>query len=103
MRSQASSDRSEADIHIAHEATDHRHSYNIHRVLVLGGDYLDRGATGGMVIRHGPPSDFGPYHAVAVVWKAGQGNEDILIDASQQLPSSPVGPAEVAWAIRTKA
>ncbi len=62
MRSLASSYRSEADIDIAHEAADHKHSYNIHRVLGTGGDYSDRGggATVGMLIRHGPPSDFGP-------------------------------------------
>ncbi len=34
----------------------------------------------GMLIWHGPPSDFGPYHAIAVVWEAGQGNDDSTLD-----------------------
>ena len=29
-----------------------------------------------MLFRHGPPSDFGLYHAIAIVWEAGQGNDD---------------------------
>ena len=43
------------------------HSYNMYRVLgTAGGDFGGGGPTGGMLVRHGPPSDFGPYHAIAV-------------------------------------
>ena len=42
------------------------HSYNMYRVLATAGGDLGDGPTGGMLIRHGPPNGFGPYHAITV-------------------------------------
>ena len=57
-----------------------------------------RWPTGGMLIRHGPPSDFGPYHTIAFVWERGKGTTTLCTDdARNRLPSPPVGQAEVAW------
>ncbi len=55
------------------------------------------GNSRGMLIRHGPPSDFGPYHATAVVWEVGQGNDDSTLGTRRfaEAPLSPVGPAEL--------
>ena len=43
----------------------------------------------GMLIRHGPPSYFGPYHAIAVVWEGGKGmkTRHPVLGALRQLPS----------------
>ena len=58
----------------------------------IGGE----GPTGGMLIRHGPPSDFGPYHAIAVVWEAGQGNDDSTL-GTRRFAAAPLFPC---WSSR---
>ncbi len=103
-------ERSKSEAYISHdssEADGHRHHRCITCIqhtgywVLRGGGGLGGGWTNrGMLIRHGPPSDFGPYHAIAVVWEAGQGNDDLTLDTRRfaAAPLSPVGPAEVAWA-----